>query len=315
MTRTTEFAAYKGRGPMRFAPKLKPDNLQRLGQNSQLSFSMTTSEEVMQDWEGKGGGAAETDSSISAVTIGLNLLQRTANTQALALRGTVHEAPSAEQADEAHHAYTLGLTLLDYNPDPLETFTVTENGGTWGGTTGYLAATLTTMAAFVTDGDHIYECTVAGTSGASEPTWPTDGSTVEDGTVTWTDRGDVSSIVVGTDYEISQGGATFAESGVIMDGMPVKFTYTPHANQAHIEALKDAGSEYRLVFDGMNRVKDNRPCVIECRRAKFNPTEGTDYISDTFGEMPITAVLLKDESISADAELSQYFSIRWQDAA
>ena len=33
----------------------------------------------------------------------------------------------------------------------------------------------------------IYECTVAGTSGTAEPTWPTtEGATVVDGTVTWT---------------------------------------------------------------------------------------------------------------------------------
>ena len=37
---------------------------------------------------------------------------------------------------------------------------------------------------------HIYKCTVAGTTGASEPTWPTGtGETVVDGTVTWTEDG------------------------------------------------------------------------------------------------------------------------------
>jgi len=37
---------------------------------------------------------------------------------------------------------------------------------------------------------HIYQCTVAGTSGATPPSsWPTDGSTVTDGGVTWQDMG------------------------------------------------------------------------------------------------------------------------------
>lgn len=313
--RTTEFAAFKGRGPVRYAPYHKPDMLRRMGQNNQLSFNMTSSEEVMQDWEGAGGGAAETDSAITAMSMGLNLLQRTAETQALALRGTVSEAPAAEQVDEEHYGFTLGLTVLDYNPDSAEAFTVAANGATWGATTAYLANTTTTMATFVEDGTHIYECTVAGTSGASEPTWPTDGGDVVDGTVTWTDRGDVSSITAGTDYTISQGGAVFAAAGKVVDGMPLKFTYTPHGNQAIIHTLKDAGTEYRVVFDGMNRVKDNRPCVIICRRVKFNPTEGTDYISDTFGEMPLSAILLKDDNIAADSIMSQYMDIRWQDAA
>jgi len=41
----------------------------------------------------------------------------------------------------------------------------------------------------VTRNGYAYECTVAGTTGGSEPTWPTTpGNTVVDGTVTWTCR-------------------------------------------------------------------------------------------------------------------------------
>jgi hypothetical protein len=36
---------------------------------------------------------------------------------------------------------------------------------------------------------HWYECEQAGTTGSTEPTWPTDGSTVTDGTVIWRDKG------------------------------------------------------------------------------------------------------------------------------
>ena len=41
-----------------------------------------------------------------------------------------------------------------------------------------------------TPNSHYYRCTVAGTSGATEPgTWPTTGGTVADGTITWEDQG------------------------------------------------------------------------------------------------------------------------------
>lgn len=36
---------------------------------------------------------------------------------------------------------------------------------------------------------HYYKVTVAGTTSGSEPTWPTDGTTVSDGGVTWEDQG------------------------------------------------------------------------------------------------------------------------------
>ena len=38
-------------------------------------------------------------------------------------------------------------------------------------------------------GTHYYKVTVAGTSDATEPTWPTDGTTVVDNEVTWQDLG------------------------------------------------------------------------------------------------------------------------------
>ena len=43
---------------------------------------------------------------------------------------------------------------------------------------------------------HWYQATVAGTSGSAEPTWPTDGTTVTDGTVTWQDMGTMRAPVI-----------------------------------------------------------------------------------------------------------------------
>jgi len=56
----------------------------------------------------------------------------------------------------------------------------------WAATTAY---SLADFRESITPNNYLYEVTTAGTSGASEPTWPTTpGGTVVDGTVTWTCR-------------------------------------------------------------------------------------------------------------------------------
>lgn len=312
-----ETVAFKGRGPVRAAPYTKPDNLQRLGNNSQLEFAIDYAEVNMTDYEGEGGGLAATDSDVEAVTVGMNILQFSASTMALGMRGVVTDAPTAQQTDEPHYAYVGALMLLNYNPDSGQTVTVAENGAAWAGTTDVVASTATLHADWVSPGNsHIYECTTAGTTGASEPTWPTNGGTVTDGSAVWTDRGDVSSLVSGTDYNVSRAGIVIPDSGSkVTDGMPLKVTYTPHADQKLIDALKDSGTEHRLVFDGMNRTKDNRACTIVMWKVKFDPTEGMNFISDEFGEMPLSAKLLKDDAIPAAGATSQYYQIKWRDAA
>jgi hypothetical protein len=57
------------------------------------------------------------------------------------------------------------------------------------------------VAAPTTPNLHWYMATTGGTAAASEPTWPTDGSTVTDGTVTWQDMGLIE-YVANTDYEL-----------------------------------------------------------------------------------------------------------------
>lgn len=64
------------------------------------------------------------------------------------------------------------------------TITPTNNIPTWAATTAY---SLGDRVEPTTPNTYVYEVTTAGTSGGSEPTWPTVvGSTVVDGTVVWT---------------------------------------------------------------------------------------------------------------------------------
>jgi len=62
------------------------------------------------------------------------------------------------------------------------------SGTAWAASTSYSVGDIRVPTSYYTC---IYECTTAGTSGATEPTWPAvDGATVTDNTVVWTCRSD-----------------------------------------------------------------------------------------------------------------------------
>jgi len=62
---------------------------------------------------------------------------------------------------------------------------------------------------------HFYECTAAGTSGGTPPgSWPTDGSTFSDGTVTWQDMGTQTTLAT-EDLTFDSSGKLTAPSGNI----------------------------------------------------------------------------------------------------
>lgn len=65
-------------------------------------------------------------------------------------------------------------------------FTPTSVGIAWVTVTAYSAGAVARPSVA---NAHLYQCTTAGTSGSSEPAWPTSGGTVTDGTVVWKDLG------------------------------------------------------------------------------------------------------------------------------
>lgn len=107
----------------------------------------------------------------------------------------------------------------------------TTKGKSWVASTAY---SLDDLATKVAPNGRYYKVTTAGTTAASEPTWPTTtGNTVTDGTVVWTDMGTVASIVVSTlytagDFRVSAAGtlATLTGSG-FTTGATLTFPATP----------------------------------------------------------------------------------------
>src|SRR5581483_5064512 len=68
----------------------------------------------------------------------------------------------------------------------LDPYSMRPTGDRWKASTVYQAGEVVTPNNGTTGNGHTYVCTVAGTSGATQPAFPiVDGSTVTDGTVTW----------------------------------------------------------------------------------------------------------------------------------
>jgi len=78
--------------------------------------------------------------------------------------------------------------------------TLTQGGATWVASTAYV---LGNFVKPVTLNGYHYKCTTAGTSAATEPTWPTVvGNTVVDGTVTWTCTDDDTDTSAAIDLDV-----------------------------------------------------------------------------------------------------------------
>ena len=139
---------------------------------------------------------------------------------------------------------------------------------------------------------HYYKCTVAGTSDASEPTWPTDGSTVVDGTVTWIDMGPIEYTLT-TDYRVNYriGLLEVLAAGAITDAEILKITYDHNA----ISGYSIAGSvqptiKTKLMLDGKN-FADGKAVVVWVDEAALTPSGEMDFLASDWGTMELSGTL------------------------
>ncbi len=84
--------------------------------------------------------------------------------------------------DDRYFDNTTTVDLLGYSFQPGYGYTTGATPTAWAATTAY---SIGDSVAPTTPDGYRYYCITAGTSGGSEPTWPTIGNTVADGTVTW----------------------------------------------------------------------------------------------------------------------------------
>ena len=305
MALTSSTRGFIGKGTIRLRARDGSENPFELGNVVTLETSVSTDSKSRINYQAAGGGELDKQERISGVSLKISSDDFRPSNLALALRASASSLASQAVANEQIKAFNLQNNPLSYIPDPTQSFTVAVDGGTWAGTTAYA------LGDVVINTTHAYVVTAAGTSAASAPTWPTNGSTVTDGTVTWKDIG-LAALTKDTHYSVEGGGLRFlaAASGYFPattpagKGLPIKASYTRNA-QFVIEALTNSGKEYELIFNGINENDGSNPLRQTIYRVKFSPTGGMSMIGDDFGELEMTASVLADPSI-VGAGLSQY---------
>jgi hypothetical protein len=295
--------AYIGKGGVYLDQRANSTGAFALGNVKSLSLAIETDRKARVDYQGAGGGELDVIERITSMTGEMVVDDIKAQNLALALRGSVDAFASGPVSGEAITLYSGSRAFFAHIPDPDVAVTVTVAVvAEWAAETAYA------LGAKIVDGGRLYSATVAGTSGSTEPTWPTNGSTVTDGTVTWKDLG-TTTLVEDTHWQRTRTGIEPVATATQFDsyGTALTVAYTRNAQSA-VQALTDSGTEYRMYFDSLNEADSGNPGIDRFHRVKFSPTSGLDRIGDEFGEITLAFTVLKDESITASGK-SQYLQM------
>ncbi|MBF0097512.1 MAG: hypothetical protein HQM04_16655 [Magnetococcales bacterium] len=272
-----------------------------VGQVDEFKLEVSEETKKLKNYQG-GGGLADRVDLIDSVSVSLKFRSLTPANLAMAMRGGVELLTSSAITDQNHTAYAGGFLPLDgIGPTGVS---VAVNPVAW------TATTFKSLGELVkpTTGTHFYRCTVAGATADTEPTtWPTDGSTVVDGTATWQDAGTMA--LSASEYQIMSAGIYIPEQSakIAITGTPVKVSYTKSAGDL-IQTLVNSGDEYRVFFDGINKARAGKPLSVDMFRVKFSATKDLSLIGDDFASLPLTAELLKDDSRTGTG-ISQFCTI------
>ena len=152
--------------------------LPTVGWHAPVTGTWTTSEPAFEQCSASLcvlGGDADVDNFLKATRSNIQDLE-----------AAVIELKAKALRNEFENTFLNGDSDVDANqPDGLYK---TMKGTTWEATTAYSLGDIVVPTAGLENGFR-YECTTAGTSGSSEPTWKTtEGETNTDGTVVWTCR-------------------------------------------------------------------------------------------------------------------------------
>lgn len=292
--------SYVGKGSLYAMKKVGGLGLLPVGNCKSLAEAITEDVKTEQDYEHAGGGTKNTLRRISKIEATAELYEFSAANLALVTRGEVSFDSSGSVAAEAHTAYTAAAIPFDHLLDSSASVTpVIAVSGARVDTTPYVAGACILASAVV------YQCTTAGTTGGSAPTYSTSvGATTTDGSVVWTSRGAVT-MVDGTDFEIINAGIKILPTASRFAlGLPITIAYTK--NDAEIlQSFLTSADEYELFFDGLNEVDSGNPCPVRFWRVQFGVAANIPLIMDDFTTLSVKFDVLQD-STKAGTGISQY---------
>lgn len=296
---------YIGKGKIFLIPKTGDTTPIEIGNCKALSTSVDTDRKARVDYQNAGGGELDVIERITAVKGEMTVDDFKPTNLAQALRGNVQAETASAVTNEVHTLHNTAPVFFDYIPSPdVAPVVKAAPSEVW------TAEAVLDLGVRIVESNKVFEVTTAGTtkSGAKPTFTGTVGATVTDGTVTWTLVAP-ETLVKDTHYKVTKTGiqALPAHQALFAGGLRLSIGYTKNI-QYLIQALTDAGTEYKLIFDGLNEVDSGNPVVVKMHRTKFSPTSGLDLIGDDFGEIKMAFSCLKDDSI-VGAGLSPYLQI------
>jgi len=263
-----------------------------LGNITQLDETTERSESSIPNLRTTAGGDWDSISRVTSMGIEFTTSDFTTLANNISRLTTSAAVASATLTDEALGDAVLGGLIPFANAMTSVSEVAAVNGdgaAAWAATTAY---SLNAYRQPTVANTFYYKATTAGTSAASEPTWPvTVGATVVDGSVTWTCMGHII-LTAGTDYEFTNAGIIFESSASLTVGEPLKYTGVRPAQVAHSPLTGDA-QNYELLFEGLNAASTSRPAPRRYYNVKLFPSESLSLLSeDEFAQVTIPGKVL-----------------------
>lgn len=161
--------------------------------------------------------------------------------------------------------YQLGTSVLTTGSRNITGVTVDIYAPARANSTAYAVGDMYLPA---TPNDHVYICTVAGTSAGSPPSFTTDGTTFADGTATFDDAGLTSTLTSGTDYLLdgTHGIVSIPLTGQIADIYDACVTDVGAGNfnlRLHVDYTRPANSREQIATGAAGAVEGQLKFVAD----------------------------------------------------